>query len=644
MNRKHWLLMMCAAGAAMSLQAATITVSNDISTDTTWTNNNTYVLNGVIYVKNGATLTINPGTLIRGMPQGNASAQRPNTPGALIITRGSKIKALGTKAQPIVFTDMYDNHYVGPTPTPGSGSYAQKNNLISQQWGGVILLGKTYLGYGNTSPNANVDVQIEGTAPDGALGKYGGGDDLDDSGVMRYCSIRYGGYVYGTNNEINGLTLGGVGRGTTIEHIEVFQNCDDAFEWFGGTVDAKYLVAWSDGDDGFDWDEGFRGRVQFGLRVQGVSKSGDPSDKGAEMDGGGVIDNAMPVSCPMFYNITMVGHGMGLSPKRLRNTAFNFRDGTGGRWYNSMFLDFCGAIAIIEGHSDANTHTSAKMVGYNYGHYKPGPGNNPTTNSAASLPNYIGYDHAFQTGDKMLEIKNCVFWRFNYPNAFGCPANNTAQAQTFGADSTGDGNKPHLGHGPYNIDETSYGSATGLDLFNVGGSNAWSNTYAGNNFAAPPVAFLQRSTSGVTWSGAGTTFYPVSVLEPNLPNGSPYLTGGRTPPADGFFTNVPFRGAFNNTRMWAGWTVAARLGLIDWDDTNVTEGDYDDPTVIADYLTYTIEFVADDAATTYLIQHTPTLTPANWQTIGTVTGVTGPQKFTDTRPIAGSGFYRVKEQ
>ncbi len=640
MKHKRWLPIMCAVGAAMSLQAADISVNNDITTDTTWTNTNTYILNGVIYVKNGATLTIEPGTLIRGRPQGIGGAQRLNTPGALIITRGSKIRALGTKAQPIVFTDMDDDHYVGPSPAPGSGSYAQKNNLISQKWGGVILLGRTFVAYGATSPNASVTVQIEGTAPDGELGKYGGGDDLDDSGVMRYVSIRYGGYVYGTNNEINGLTMGAVGRGTTLEHIEVFQNCDDAFEWFGGTVDGKYFVAWADGDDGFDWDEGFRGRLQFGLRVQGISKLGDPSDKGAEMDGGGSIDNAMPSSIPMFYNVTMVGHGV--VSNRLKNTTFNFRDGTGGRWYNSLFMDFGGAIALIEGPLDGTSHTSAKMTTYNYGHYKPGPGTDPRQNGGAGLgSSYIGYDHAFESGDKMLEIKNCVFWGYNYPNAFGCPANDTNLGATFGADGN-DGKKMILGYGPYTIGGTPYGADTGLNLFNVGGSNAWNNTWLGNDPSGLPIAALERSTTPI--NTAGSDFYPITALEPNLPNGSPLLAGGRTPPADGFFTPVTFRGAFENTKMWAGWTLASRLGLIDWDENNVSEGDYDDPTIIADYLTYTIQFVADDASVTYAIQHTESLAPANWQTIGTITGVTGLQTFTDTRPMAGSGFYRVKEQ
>jgi len=339
----------------------------------------------------------------------------------------------------------------------------------------------------------------------------------------------------------------------------------------------------------------------------------------------------------MFYNITMVGHGK--ITNRYRNTALNYRDGTGGRWYNSLFLDFGGAIALIEGNSNPATHTSTKMVGYDYGHYKPGPGTDPRTNGAASLPNYVGYDHAFQPGDKMLEIKHCVFWRFNYPNAFGLNANSSNLGYVWGTDGSSDGNKPHLGHGPYIVNSTSYGAATGLDLFNVGGNNAWQNTYVADTDPAP-IAALERVTTPITT--AGTDFYPVSAIEPNLPVGSPFLTGGRTPPADGFFTPVTFRGAFDDTRMWAGWTLAARLNLIDWDQS-VTEGDYDDPTIVAAHPTFTLQFMADDASATYVIEHTPTLTPANWQTIGTVTGVTGLQTFTDTREIAGSGFYRVRE-
>jgi len=656
MNRTHqkWLLALCAAGTAMSLQAATIVRTGrtnpadppgagDVTTDETWTNDNVYVLDGIIFVQDGATLTIQPGTLIRGKAEGAGAGGKP---GALVVTRGSKIRALGTKNQPIVFTNMNDDHYVGPTPAPGTAPYSTKNNGITETWGGVLVLGKTYIARGPTSPNAGVTLQIEGLVPYGELSKYGGGDDLDDSGVMRFVSIRYGGSVIGEDNEINGLTMGAVGRGTTIEHIEVFQTKDDAFEWFGGTVDVKYLVAWVDGDDGFDWDEGYRGRGQFLLRVQGpLASENDRSDKGAEMDGSTSGDTRMPSSCPMFYNVTMVGHGLGDSPvpaALLKNTALHFRDGGGGRYYNSIFMDFGGAIALVEGDANPANHSTAKMLTYNYGHTKPAAGELPTGNGAASLANYIGYDHGFLAGDKMLDIRNCVFWRFNYPNAFGCPANTTRLAEVFGAEykagppEVRDGDKPHSGFGPYTINSISYGADTGYDIFAAG----FGNTLIPKTDPAP-VAFLERSATAVVIGGVN--YYPITALEPNLPAGSPYLAGGRTPPADGFYTSVAFKGAFEDGRMWAGWTLAARKGLIDWDPLSVIEADYDDPVIESEHLTYTIKFTAEDASIVYTIQWTPTLTPAAWEDIGTVTGVTGEAVFTDTRPLAGSGFYRVRE-
>ncbi len=615
----------------------------DVVTDETWYATNTYILDGIIFVQNGATLTIEPGTVIRGKPEGQGAGGKP---GALVVTRGSKIRALGTKDKPIVFTNLDDDHYVGPNPQPGTAPWSTRNNGITKTWGGVLLLGRTYMARGTTSPDASVTLQIEGLVPYGELSKYGGGDDYDDSGVMRYVSIRYGGTVIGEDNEINGLTMGCVGRGTTIEHIEVYQTKDDAYEWFGGTVDVKYLVAWVDGDDGFDWDEGYRGRGQFLLRVQGpLSSENDRSDKGAEMDGATATDAGQPSSIPTFYNVTMVGHGMGgANPPSalLKNTALHFRDGSGGRWYNSIFMQFGGAIALVEGHSTPATHASAKMLQYNYGHLKPGPGN-PTNNNAASLPNYIGYDHGYQPGDKMLEIRHCLFWQFNYPNAFGCPPNSQRLAEVFGAEykagppEVRDGDKPHAGYGPYVIGGVSYGADTGYNLF----TPAYSNVYIPNNQSAP-VAYLERSGTPVVIGGV--SYYPVTALEPNLLPGSPYLTAGRTPPNDGFYTPVNFIGAFNDKRMWAGWTLAARLGLIDWDPDQVIEADYDDPPIESANLSYTIRFTAESPTITYVIEHTPTLTPASWTAIGTVSNRTGTVEFTDTRPLAGSGFYRVREQ
>ncbi|MCX6181172.1 MAG: hypothetical protein NT150_04510, partial [Bacteroidetes bacterium] len=205
----------------------TDTVKTSITTNTTWTANKTYILSGQIYVKNGATLTIQPGTVIRG--------NKASTGAGLFICQGSKINAKGTAANPIVFTS-----------NQAAGSRAQGD------WGGLILLGRA----SNNQPNGIAN--IEGLAPTPET-QYGGGltpDDTDNSGTLSYVRVEWGGYVYQQDKEINGITFGSVGNGTTVDHIQVSYSNDDAFEWFGGTVNCKHLVSYRNLDDDFDTDFG----------------------------------------------------------------------------------------------------------------------------------------------------------------------------------------------------------------------------------------------------------------------------------------------------------------------------------------------------------------------------------------------------
>ncbi len=211
-----------------------VNVSANISTNTTWTANHVYLLQGQIYVTNNATLTIEAGTVIQG---------DINTAGSgLFVTKGAKLNAIGTSSQPIVFTS---NQPVG------------SRNL--GDWGGVILLGKA------SSNSVGGVANIEGIAPTSDT-EFGGGtspDDNDNSGSLQYVRIEFGGYVYAPNKEINGLTFGAVGRGTTIDHIQISYANDDAFEWFGGAVNCSHLVAYRCLDDDFDTDFGFRGNYNF---------------------------------------------------------------------------------------------------------------------------------------------------------------------------------------------------------------------------------------------------------------------------------------------------------------------------------------------------------------------------------------------
>ncbi|MCB0573386.1 MAG: T9SS C-terminal target domain-containing protein, partial [Saprospiraceae bacterium] len=217
--KKAFLLLTFIVAASIAATAQ-IVVSGNITANTTWTKNNVYLLSGFVYVKNDATLTIEPGTVIKG---------DKNTKGSLIVTRGCKIVASGTPDEPIVFTSNE------ATPTYGD-------------WGGVIICGKAPT---NASNNG---VDGEGLVEGGVGELYGGNDPMDNSGVLRYVRIEYAGIAFQPNNEINGLTMGGVGAGTTIEYVQVSYANDDAFEWFGGTVNCKYLIAYRALDDDFDCD------------------------------------------------------------------------------------------------------------------------------------------------------------------------------------------------------------------------------------------------------------------------------------------------------------------------------------------------------------------------------------------------------
>jgi hypothetical protein len=620
-----------AFAAAMAMSASAVVVvrtgrvstndppaSGDVVVDETWVRTNEYHLNGLIFVQSGATLNVESGTLIRGYKDGSGGR-----PGALIVTRGSKINMLGTKNQPIVMTTTNgDNHYVGQTPTAGTAPWSDQNNGRTALWGGLLVLGRTYIADGSSPPNSSYYKNIEGTLPYGDLTRYGGGDDDDDSGTIRYVSIRYGGFVLAEANEINGLTMGALGRGTTIEHVEVFQNKDDGFEWFGGTVNTKYLVNWCNGDDSFDWDEGFRGKGQFWLTVQGPLSGGpDVSDKGAEMDGATTGDGRQPSSIGTVYNATYVGLGA-----NLKNAALHFRDGSGGRYYNSLFLNFGGACALIEGLPTQSSHNSAKMTGYDYANTKPSGTSTPVNNDGSGISGYIGYDHA--TGGKMLEIQKCVFWNMGYTNAFGCATNDTNIAGPYGAEHDGDkkldGFKGH------------YGGTNGYNLYTA----SMSNTYisAAQDADGPTLAFV-RAADPVSINSVN--YYPMEAFNPNLVTNSTYLSGGKSVPADGFYADVSFIGAFDNRKNWATWTVAAKKGLIEY-ETWADQSDFHNPDIDSEHLTYTVKWTATDSTATYKVWHTETL-GGSWTPLYSVTGVTGEQTYTDTRELAGSGFYKVTD-
>ena len=283
----------------ISIGFAQIVVEGDLTENTTWTADNTYYLNNQLFVKDGVTLTIEAGTEILGRYDADYSADNPAP--CLVVEQGGKLMAEGTADAPITFRSELD---------PDDANYGNGRGL----WGGLIVNG--YAPISNEGGQSNVE---------GLTGiPYGGTDPDDNSGVMRYVRVWNGGSSIAPDNEINGITLAGVGRGTTVEFCEVAMNLDDGFEMFGGTVDLKHCVVVAVGDDAFDTDNGYQGRGQFLLVVRA-----DDSDKGHEMDNatGGDLDS-QPRSHPHFANVTVIS-----SPSHGED-ALRLREGTGGDFRN----------------------------------------------------------------------------------------------------------------------------------------------------------------------------------------------------------------------------------------------------------------------------------------------------------------------
>jgi hypothetical protein len=229
-------------------------VTTNIVGNTTWFSDTVYQLGGRITVENGAVLTIQPGTVIKGEAGTGANAT------ALLVARGGKIIAEGTPQLPIIFTSIADEI----TPDMVSQGNFQSPNLdptVNGLWGGVIVLGNAKISPKPDATGEVTSVQIEGIPTSDPNGLYGGNDDTDNSGILKYVSIRHGGTNIGSGNEINGLTLGGVGTGTVIENIEVVSNQDDGVEWFGGSVNTTNLVVWNVGDDAVDTDQSWGGTL-----------------------------------------------------------------------------------------------------------------------------------------------------------------------------------------------------------------------------------------------------------------------------------------------------------------------------------------------------------------------------------------------
>jgi hypothetical protein len=302
----------CRRSEYMIEQEETVTDQGGGTGTVTWTSDRSYLLNGFVFVNDGQTLTIEAGTVIR------AKTGQGSLASALIVARGGTLIAEGEKTNPIIFTAEGDD-LKGSIPLEARGL-----------WGGLIILGNATI---NTESGEDM---IEGIPVSEHRGIYGGPDDDDNSGILHYVSIRHGGTNIGEGNEINGLTLGGVGRQTTIDHVEVISNADDGVEFFGGDANCTNLAVSFCGDDAFDIDQGYHGKGQFWLGINAPD-----SDLGTEISGGLQPVPLLQDNFPVIYNVTLIGN-MDPVPRNLGH----FLHYGGASLRNSIFLHSGSGFAV----------------------------------------------------------------------------------------------------------------------------------------------------------------------------------------------------------------------------------------------------------------------------------------------------------
>jgi hypothetical protein len=511
MNASCLAATMLVAGAA---SAAEVLVTQNISTSTTWTADNTYNLQTQIYVLPGATLTIQPGTVI---------ASTTNLGGSLAICRGARIVANGTNDLPIIFTSKADvATWTAGNPKTGTARVAMN------EWGNLTVMGRAYVGkYGNGAPSTNTAApsaanfaQMEGLTGSSSTDPnviYGGGDDLDSSGTFSYVSLRYGGKVIGLGNELNGLSLGGIGKETVIDHIEIYNNVDDGIEIWGGTVNVQYFSIWNIGDDSLDIDQGWRGKAQFGLIVQGYSgnaaQGSGVGDNILEIDGAEKSD-AQPVTTGVVYNLTCIGQ----TGSTGGDTAVEFRDNANLQVRNSIFMDV-GEQVFRNINTDGEATGGQTGYGHNgtlsYAARWTTPYNTYSTVNAFANP---AQAYQAQVDGNLIDVRDCVFYN--------------------------------------NLNASAYSEANTYGVFTSG-----NNVNAGTSAANPTAMPIAAITKGAAVNPNGSLIIrPVTSIDPRAANAA--VTSVGTAPNDGFFEQAQFRGAFSSTGNWlCGWTAVDAYGI-----------------------------------------------------------------------------------
>lgn len=323
MNKKLFILALGAAMTAVSCQERNknvidpeVDLIGDITEDRILEEGQTYTLTGGLHVKEGATLTIEPGVTI--------IAQDDNQVDYILIEQGAKIDARGTASAPIVMTS---------------------NRKEAGAWGGLHICGKAPI-------NAGTDAKSEiGDA------SYGGNDPADNSGVLQYIRVEYGGFTFSEEKEANGFTFYGVGNGTTVDHLQAYGGSDDGFEWFGGTVNVKYLISTNNTDDSFDWTEGWCGKGQFMVAYQ-VSVECDAL---MECDNNDNNEVAAPISHPVLANVTLVGNNSDENKRGVR-----LRAGTEVELYNAIVTGKSNALTTETTHTEDALAKGTSKLQYVY--------------------------------------------------------------------------------------------------------------------------------------------------------------------------------------------------------------------------------------------------------------------------------------
>lgn len=405
------------------------TYGGELSSGGTLTCDKIYVLDKKIYIPAGQILNIAPGTLIKGATNPVANPEQAT---ALVIERGGKINATGTETCPIVFTAYAD---------PMDGSYPVSNQ---GKWGGIAILGKasnnlTLAANGTYSPgagNGRLAVAdglgvLEGFATNNPQDRFGvltnatqtvagetagSFDDNDNSGVMKYVSIRHSGAILAVGNELNGLSLGSVGRGTTLEHIEVISCGDDNIEFFGGTVNVKYCTSLFGNDDMYDWDLGWSGKAQFLFGMKSDNTFAVDNDNGFEADADDQKSNNTPRSHPIIYNCTLIGNSKTtLTSDNSSIAAINGKELTEGEVYNSIFANWKNGLNLIKSLGTGRTYAAGGEAWHNWTNI-PGPASATAGNGSQSFKvvcnTFVGVTNPLTIGSVAVTVPSVDYTQF----------------------------------------------------------------------------------------------------------------------------------------------------------------------------------------------------------------------------------------